>query len=122
MFVVKALGLDGTALGFVRLVSFNVSRRTRQIVTRRALGATRGAILRYFLLENFLVSSVGILVGAVLAVAINMWMVDAFNIARISWYLVLGAMMLLWFVGQLAAAGPARGASLVPPAVATRAI
>lgn len=111
-----------TALGIVGLVSFNVSRRTRQIGTRRALGATRADILRYFLLENFLVSSLGIFAGAVLAVGLNMWMVQAFDIARISWYLVPAAMLLLWVVGQVATAGPARRASLVPPAVATRAV
>ena len=52
-------------LGIVGLASFNVARRTKQIGTRRALGASRPAILRYFLLENFLVSCVGITGGAV---------------------------------------------------------
>lgn len=111
-----------TGLGIVGLASFNVARRTRQIGTRRALGATRGAILRYFMLENFLVSSVGIVLGAVLAIALNIWMVQAFELTPIGWYLIPAAMLMLWVVGQLAAAGPARRASLVPPAVATRAV
>ncbi|MEQ8205926.1 MAG: FtsX-like permease family protein, partial [Woeseia sp.] len=111
-----------TGLGIVGLASFNVSRRTRQIGTRRALGATRGSILAYFMLENFLVSSVGIAVGAILSVALNVWMVKAFELTRISWYLIPAAMLMLWLVGQIAAAGPARKASLVPPAVATRAV
>ena len=111
-----------TALGIVGLASFNVSRRTRQIGTRRALGATRGAILRYFMLENFLVSSIGIALGTVLAIGLNVWMVQTFDLARMAWYLVPLAMLILWLVGQLAAAGPARRASLVPPAVATRAV
>lgn len=118
-----ALLLTGiTGLGIVGLASFNVSRRTRQIGTRRALGATRGSILAYFMLENFLVSSVGIAAGAVLSVALNVWMVQAFELTRISWYLIPAAMLMLWLVGQIAAAGPARRASLVPPAVATRAV
>jgi putative ABC transport system permease protein len=111
-----------TGLGIVGLASFNVSRRTRQIGTRRALGATRGAILRYFMLENFLVTSVGIALGTILAVALNIWMVQTFELTRIAWYLVPLAMLMLWVVGQIAAAGPARRASLVPPAVATRAV
>jgi len=111
-----------TGLGIVGLASFSVSRRTRQIGTRRALGATRGAILRYFMLENFLVSSVGIALGGILAVALNMWMVETFELTRIAWYLIPLAMVMLWIVGQLAVAGPARRASMVPPAVATRAI
>ncbi len=121
VFIVSLLtGITG--LGIVGLTSFNVARRTKQIGTRRALGASRLAILRYFLLENFLVSSVGIAAGAVFAVALNIWMVQAFELTPLAWYLVPAAMVALWLVGQAAVYGPARRASLVPPAVATRAV
>jgi putative ABC transport system permease protein len=109
-----------TGLGIVGLASFSVSRRVRQIGTRRALGASRLAILRYFMGENFIVSSIGVAAGAVLAVLLNVWMVETFELTRIKWYLIPAAMLLLWFVGQMAVAGPARRATLVPPAVATR--
>lgn len=111
-----------TGLGIVGLASFNVARRTKQIGTRRALGATRPAILRYFLLENFLVSAVGIVTGAVLAVALNIWMVQTFNLTPLAWYVIPMGMATLWLVGQAAVFGPARRASQVPPAVATRAV
>lgn len=109
-----------TSLGIVGLASFSVTRRTRQIGTRRALGATRPAILRYFLLENFLISSVGVVSGAILAIALNMWMVQAFELTPIAWYVIPAAMIALWLVGQGAVLGPARRASLVSPAIATR--
>lgn len=111
-----------TSLGIVGLASFSVARRTKQIGTRRALGATRPAILRYFALENFLVSSVGVVVGALLAVALNIWMVQTFGLTPITWYIIPVAMLVLWVVGQLAVFGPARRASRVSPAVATRAV
>jgi putative ABC transport system permease protein len=111
-----------TGLGIVGLASFNVARRTRQIGTRRALGASRPAILRYFLLENFLVSSVGIVSGAILAVGLNIWMVQMFDLTPVAWYIIPAAMIALWLVGQAAVLGPARRASLVPPAVATRSV
>ncbi len=111
-----------TGLGIVGLASFSVARRTKQIGTRRALGATRMAILRYFMLENFLVSTVGVLGGAIIAVGINMWMVEAFAIQHIAWYLIPAAMVTLWLVGQAAVYGPARRATRVSPAMATRSV
>ena len=111
-----------TSLGIVGLASFSVARRTKQIGTRRALGATRPAILRYFQLENFLISSVGVVSGAVLAVGLNMWMVQTFDLTPISWYVIPAAMLMLWAVGQVAVYGPARRASLVSPAIATRSV
>jgi len=111
-----------TSLGIVGLASFSVARRTKQIGIRRALGATQLAILRYFMLENFLVSSVGVLAGAMLAVALNIWMVQTFELTPVAWYLIPAAMLVLWIVGQLAVYGPARRASMVSPAVATRAV
>jgi putative ABC transport system permease protein len=109
-----------TGLGIVGLASFNVSRRTRQIGIRRALGATKTQVVRYFQVENFLVSGLGITVGAILAVALNFMLVSNFSLRPLSWYVVPVAMLVMWSVGQLAVIGPARRASRVSPAIATR--
>ncbi len=111
-----------TSLGIVGLASFSVNRRTKQIGTRRALGASKAAILRYFMTENFLISLVGVLLGAALTVGLNIVMIEAFSLTRITWYLVPAAMLMLLAVGQAAVLGPARRASTVPPAVATRTV
>ena len=109
-----------TGLGIVGLASFSVARRTRQIGIRRALGATRSAIVRYFMIENFIVSSIGIVTGGVLAVGLNIFMVQAFALTPLAWYVIPIAMVILWVVGQVAVAGPARRASNISPAIATR--
>lgn len=109
-----------TGLGIVGLASFNVSRRTRQIGIRRALGATRASIMRHFMVENFLVSTVGVVMGGILAVVLNVLLVEAFALQPMAWYVIPSAMVLLWLVGQVAVAGPARKASNVTPAIATR--
>jgi putative ABC transport system permease protein len=111
-----------TGLGIVGLASFSVSRRTRQIGVRRALGATKPQIMRYFMIENFIISSVGIIAGGVFAVALNIFMVQAFALTPLAWYVVPIAMIVLWLVGQAAVAGPARRASAISPAIATRSI
>ena len=112
-----------TSLGIVGLASFSVSRRTKQIGTRRALGASKGAIAQYFMIENLLISLSGVVLGAALAIGLNMLLVEAFDVdpgALI--ILVPAAMLALVVIGQLAVLGPARRASRVPPAVATRTI
>jgi putative ABC transport system permease protein len=111
-----------TSLGIVGLASFSVNRRTKQIGTRRALGASKLAILRYFMTENFIISMVGVLLGAALTIGLNIVMIEAFTLTRITWYLVPLAMLMLLIVGQAAVFGPARRASAVPPAVATRTV
>ena len=109
-----------TALGIVGLASFWVQQRTKQIGVRRALGATRGQILRYFQTENFLLTSIGIVLGMALAFAINLALMKFYELPRLpALYLPLGALC-LWVLGQFAVYGPARRAAMVPPALATR--
>ncbi|QCU72735.1 FtsX-like permease family protein [Luteimonas yindakuii] len=109
-----------TALGIVGLASFWVQQRSRQIGIRRALGATRGQILRYFQTENFLLATIGIAIGMLLAYALNQLLMQRYELPRLPlFYLPIGAVA-LWLLGQIAVYGPARRAALVPPAVATR--
>lgn len=111
-----------TAFGIVGLASFWVQQRTRQIGIRRALGATRGQILRYFQTENALLATLGIGVGMMLAFGINLLLMQQYELPRLpAMYLPVGAVALL-LLGQIAVLGPARRAAAVSPAVATRSI
>ncbi|MBC7978656.1 MAG: ABC transporter permease [Myxococcales bacterium] len=111
-----------TALGVIGLASFWVQQRTRQIGIRRALGATRGDILRYFQVENFILATIGIVVGMALAYAINLWLMQKYQVGRLpAEFLPIGA-LLLWLLGQIAVLGPAMRASSIPPALATRSV
>ena len=111
-----------TALGIVGLASFWVQQRTRQIGVRRALGATKGQILRYFQTENFLLATLGIFLGMVLAYGINQLLMGKYELPRLPlMYLPVGALV-LWLLGQISVFGPARKAAAVPPAVATRSV
>jgi putative ABC transport system permease protein len=111
-----------TALGIVGLASFWVQQRTRQIGIRRALGATRGQILNYFQTENFILATLGIVLGMVLAYGINVLLMDKYHVGRMpASFLPIGA-VLLWTLGQIAVLAPALRAAAVPPAVATRSV
>ena len=65
--VVTGLVLIFSALGIFGLATFNVNSRTRQIGTRRAIGARKRDIVRYFMVENWMVTTAGVLVGCGLA-------------------------------------------------------
>jgi putative ABC transport system permease protein len=111
-----------TAFGIVGLTSYWVAQRRRQIGIRRALGATRQAIIRYFQTENFLIAGAGAVFGVALAVSANLWMVSSFEMERLhASYAFIGAAAVL-LLGQAAALWPALRAASVPPALATRGV
>jgi putative ABC transport system permease protein len=122
MGVVCAVLLAITAAGIVGLTSFWVGQRRKQIGVRRALGATRRDILSYFLTENLLIGTGGVVVGAVLAIGMNLWLVSHFEMERLSLLYVAAGVVVLLLLGQGAVLAPAMKASRVPPVEATRSV
>ena len=124
IFLITAVGLVllATCLGIYGLAAFNVSTRTRQIGTRRALGARKRDILRQFMVENALLTSAGIVLGSVLALAAGRWLSVQYGLPQLSLYYLAGSVGVLWVIGQLSAWYPARKASTVAPSVATRSV
>jgi putative ABC transport system permease protein len=120
--VVTLLLISVTCLGIFGLTTFNVSSRTKQIGTRRAVGARRSDILQYFMVENGLITTTGVAVGCVLALAIGYGLSVKLALPRLDLYFLVGGVALLWALGQLAAWHPARRAASVPPSVATRTV
>jgi len=111
-----------TSLGIVGLTSFSVSQRIREIGTRRALGATRAAILRYFLLENWLITTAGLIIGTLLTILLNYVLAQYAEAPKIDWLLMAGGATVLWAAGLLAALIPALRATTVAPEIATRTV
>jgi putative ABC transport system permease protein len=109
-----------TSLGIIGLTSFSVAERTHQIGTRRALGARREDILRYFLLENWITTTFGLTLGIFLAVGLNVLLVTQLRGTRMDASLILFGVFLLWAAGLLATYLPALKGARVAPAVATR--
>ena len=122
MTVICVILLGVTAAGIVGLTSFWVGQRRKQIGVRRALGATRHDILNYFLTENLLIGLGGVIVGAMLAIVINLWMVTRFEMDRMSLVYVGVGILALLLLGQGAVFAPALRASRVSPVEATRSV
>ena len=122
MGIICAVLLVITGAGIIGLTSFWVGQRRKQIGIRRALGATRRDILRYFQTENLLIAGVGVAMGAVLAVGLNLWMMRQLAMDRMPLLYVLAGVVALLLLGQGAVFAPARRASRVSPVEATRSV
>ena len=111
-----------TALGIFGLATFNVSTRVRQIGTRRAVGARRMDIVRHFLVENWMVTTAGVVAGCGAALGIGYWISVKYELPRLDLYYLVGGALVIWLIGLAAALQPARRASTISPAVASRTV
>jgi putative ABC transport system permease protein len=109
-----------TAFGIIGLTSYWVAQRRQQIGIRRALGATRQAIVRYFQTENFMIAAAGAAIGIAFAIALNLWMVRSFEMVRMDSSRAIGGAVVILLLGQFAVLWPALRAASIPPALATR--
>ncbi|HXV75653.1 MAG TPA: FtsX-like permease family protein [Candidatus Polarisedimenticolaceae bacterium] len=109
-----------TSLGIIGLTSFSVTQRTREIGTRRALGATRTSILGYFLVENWIVTGVGLVVGVGLTYGLNFVLAQWAEVQRIEIPQVAVGVLTIWLAGLAAALAPAIRGTTVQPVTATR--
>ena len=116
-----ALAMLLTAIGLYGSLSFNVSRRTKEIGIRIALGAARSTVVGLIVREGMRVAVCGALVGIVLAAAGSRLVTHLlYGSAAADWvYFVAGA-VLISLVGLFASLLPARRAAAVEPLVALR--
>lgn len=123
IFSMMVLAVVATVLlGSLGMASFLVAERVKQIGTRRALGATRGAIVKHFLVENWLTTSAGLLLGLPLTIGLAAFARTQQPELRLEWPVLVIAALLFWVTGLAAALVPALRAAAVPPTTATRTI
>jgi ABC-type antimicrobial peptide transport system permease subunit len=116
-----AVGLLLAVAGLYGLVAYNVTRRTREIGIRMAIGARPSDVLRLVMGKGLVLVGVGMTIGLALGVAVEQLMNSAlFNVGRVdvgAYLIVLPSMLL---VTALAAYIPARRASRIAPTLALR--
>jgi len=119
--IVAAISLVVGGIGIMNIMLVSVSERTREIGLRKAIGATRRAVLIQFLIEAVAMSTCGGLLGIALGMAI------AFGMSYFAGWaaVVTPQSVLLAFVfsagtGVVFGFWPARKASLLSPIEALR--
>ena len=126
--IIRAVVLAVVVLGIASVLVVSVVQKQREIGILRAMGATRGQVLRLFLVQGAVVGALGSLLGLLLAVAL-IWVFTAFvrgsdglplfNI-NLPLDTALQVALIATVCGVLAAIAPARRAAQLDPAQAIR--
>jgi putative ABC transport system permease protein len=120
MLVISVVLLIITGLGMTGLTAFQVTQKRKQIGTRRALGAKKSDIMRYFLTENSIITLMGLSIGVLVTLMITFELSEqaSQNFMNLSVLLLTGLVM--WIVNILAVWFPAKRAANIEPAIVTR--
>lgn len=115
------IGLLLAAIGLYGVTSYAVSRRTREIGIRIALGADSGNVIRLVLRQGLVLAAIGVAIGVVIAAASSKFLESLlFGIRGLDPVAFGGACLLLAVVTLVASYVPARRATAVDPMVALR--
>ena len=115
------VGLLLAIAGLYGLVAYNVSRRTREIGIRMAIGAGPFAVLLLVMGKGLMLVGIGTVIGLVMGLAVeqllNSMLFNAGGVDMVAYLVVVPSMVL---VTMLAAYVPARRASRIAPILALR--
>jgi putative ABC transport system permease protein len=119
---ITGLSLFVGAIGIMNITFVSVRERTKEIGTRKALGARRRTILLQFLIEAVAICVIGGVIGVVLTFAMGAAMKAAMPSFPIvfSFGLVVISLLVSVATGVLSGIIPAWGASKLDPVVALR--
>ncbi len=114
---ISSLGLLVGGIGVMNIMLVSVTERTKEIGIRKAIGATRGAIVLQFLLEAMTLTFFGGIIGVTLAVAISqivMLFIPSLP-ASIPMWAVISGLTVSVGVGLVFGVLPARKAAKLDP-------
>ncbi len=118
---IASIALLVGGIGIMNMMLVSVTERTTEIGLRKALGAEPGQIQLQFLIESFVLSVLGGLIGTAMGVAVSyVFAVVIGTTFRVSWSAIALGVGFSATVGILFGWTPARKASLLNPIDALR--
>lgn len=119
--IIGIITLLGAAIGLMNIMLVSVSERTREIGTRKAIGANSRVIKQQFLFESIIIGQLGGMVGIVLGIVIgNLVAIMIGTSFFVPWIWIFGGVVVCFFVGIASGLIPAVKASRLDPIVALR--
>jgi predicted permease len=122
--MVGSMGVVGLLLaiaGLYGVVAYNVSRRTREIAIRMALGAAKSDVLRLVMGKGLVLVGIGTAIGLAMGFAVEQFMNSMlFNAGEVDIVAYLIVVPSLFLVTMLATYVPARRACKIAPTQALR--
>ena len=115
------IALTLAAVGIYGLVAYSVSRRTREIGLRMALGARRPDVVRMVVVQGMALVAIGLAVGLATAFALTRYLASQlYEVSTADPATFLGVAVLLTLIAFVATCIPALRATRVDPLVALR--
>jgi ABC-type antimicrobial peptide transport system permease subunit len=120
--IAAGLALILGAVGLYGVLSYGVTRRTREIGVRMALGAEGGVVRRMVVAQGGRVALIGVAVGVLASIGLTRYLENLlFGVEPLDVLTFAAVSVVMVGVALLASYLPARRASLVDPVVALRA-